>query len=312
MKLVFMGSGRFAVPSFRALLDSSHTVTALITQPDKPAGRGHAIHAPPTKTLALERSVPVHQPKKMRDPESVALIQELAPDCIIVAAYGQIIPNSILDIPPKGIINVHGSLLPAYRGAAPIQWAIVRGETETGITTMQMDEGLDTGAILLQKKIPIEPENTSASLEDKLALVGAELILETLTGWEANTIAPRPQDDSQATLAPRMKPEDALVDWNRSATEIECAIRGFNPWPVAHTTFQGRTVKLWNAAVEPDGEGEGHPGEILSVSGEGLLVRCGGESYLRLLDVQAEGRKRMAANAFARGQRLTAGDRFDE
>ena len=183
MKLVFMGSGRFAVPSFRALLDSSHTVTALITQPDKPAGRGHAIHAPPTKTLALERSVPVHQPKKMRDPESVALIQELAPDCIIVAAYSQIIPNSILDIPPKGIINVHGSLLPAYRGAAPIQWAIVRGETETGITTMQMDEGLDTGAILLQKKIPIEPENTSASLEDKLALVGAELILETLTGW---------------------------------------------------------------------------------------------------------------------------------
>ncbi len=312
MKLVFMGSGRFAVPSFRALLDSSHTVTALITQPDKPAGRGHALHAPPTKRLALERSVPVHQPRKVRDPESVALFEELAPDCIVVAAYGQIIPKSILDIPPKDNINVHGSLLPAYRGAAPIQWAIVRGETETGITTMLMDEGMDTGAILLQKKIPIEPEDTSSTLEDKLSLVGADLILETLTGWEANAIEPRPQDDSKATLAPRMKPEDALVDWNRSATEIECAIRGFDPWPVAHTTFRSKTVKLWRASVEPVGEGDGHPGEILSVSGEGLLVKCGRESYLRLLDVQAEGKKRMAANAFARGQRLTAGDRFGE
>jgi methionyl-tRNA formyltransferase len=315
MKLLFMGSGRFGLPSFRALLDSPHTVAALIAQPDKPAGRGHAMHGPPTKTLALERSVPVHQPNKVRDPAALALIAELAPDCIIVAAYGQIIPKSILEIPPKGIINVHGSLLPAYRGAAPIQWAIVRGDTETGVTTMLMDEGLDTGAILLQKTIAIEPEDTSATLEDKLSLLGAELLLETLEGWEAATITPRPQDDSRATLAPRIKVTDAIVDWSRSAAEIERAIRGFDPWPVAHTTLRGKTVKLWRGAVEPfgnHGEGLGEPGEIVSVSREGILVRCGGGSILRLSELQAEGKKRMAADAFARGQHLTAGLRWGE
>ena len=271
------------------------------------------MHAPPTKALAIERSVPVHQPKKVRDPAAIALIEEVAPDCIVVAAYGQIIPKSILDIPPKGIINIHGSLLPAYRGAAPIQWAIVRGETETGVTTMLMDEGLDTGAILLQKRTAIEPDDTSALLEQRLALLGAELLLETLAGWEANTIAPRPQDDSRATLAPRIKVEDALVDWSRSSGEIERAIRGFNPWPVAHTTLRGQTVKHWGAAVEPvvnHGGPLGEPGEIVSISSEGILVRCGGSSLLRLSELQAEGKKRMAADAFARGQRLTAGVRW--
>ena len=310
MKLVFMGSGRFAVPSLRALLDTSHTVAALITQPDKPAGRGHALRSPPTKSLALERSVPVHQPRKIRAPESVALIEELAPDCIVVAAYGQIIPKSILDVPPKGIINIHGSLLPAYRGAAPVQWAMVRGEKETGITTMLMDEGLDTGAILLQKTIPIEPEDTGATLEDKLALLGAELIGETLTGWQEATITPRPQDDSRATLAPRIKTEDALVDWTQSAGEMECRIRGFNPWPVAHTTLRGKAVKLWRARVAPSADVS--PGETAAVTPDGILVGCGGGTQLCLLEIQIEGRKRMTAQAFARGQRLTAGERWGD
>jgi methionyl-tRNA formyltransferase len=315
MKLIFMGSGRFGLPSLRALLDSSHTVAAVIAQPDKPAGRGHAMTAPPTKTLALERSVPVHQPKKVREPTAIALVEELAPDCIVVAAYGQIIPKSILDIPPKGIINVHGSLLPSYRGAAPIQWAIVRGETETGITTMLMDEGLDTGAILLQKRIAIEPDDTSATLEDKLSVLGAELLLETLEGWQANTISPLPQDDSRATLAPRIKVLDALVDWSRPAAEIERSVRGFDPWPIAHTTLRGKTVKLRRATVDSSGSPEagiGEPGEILSISREGIVVRCGGESILRLGELQVEGKKRMAADAFARGQRLATGVRFGD
>ncbi len=310
MKLLFMGSGRFAVPSLRALLDSAHEVLALITQPDKPAGRGHELRSPPTKDLALERSVPVHQPKKVREPESVALIQGLTPDCIVVAAYGQIIPRSILDIPSKGIINVHGSLLPAYRGAAPIQWAIVRGEIETGITAMLMDEGLDTGAILLQEKLPIEPDDTSATLEDKLALLGADLLLETLDGWKAESIKPIPQDDTQASLAPRIKQADALVDWNQTAVEIERAIRGFIPWPVAHTTLRGKRVKLWSAAVTPSGEAA--TGETISVGPKGILVGCGGGTRLRLLELQAEGKQRMAAAPFARGQHLSPGDRWGE
>ena len=310
MKLLFMGSGRFAVPSLRALLDSSHELLALITQPDKPAGRGHALRSPPTKDLALERSIPVHQPKKVREPESVALIQGLAPECIVVAAYGQIIPKSILDIPAKGIINIHGSLLPAYRGAAPIQWAIVRGEVETGITTMLMDEGLDTGAILLQEKLPIEPDDTSATLEDKLAELGADLILETLDGWKAESIQAIPQDDGKATLAPRIKQNDAVVDWNGTAEEIERAIRGFIPWPVAHTTLHGKNVKLWSAAVTPSGDAAA--GETISVGPEGILVGCGGGTRLRLLELQAEGKKRMAAAPFARGQHLSPGDRWGD
>ena len=310
MKLLFMGSGRFAVPSLRVLLDSSHEVLALFTQPDKPAGRGHELRSPPTKELVLERSVRVHQPKRIREPESVSLIQELAPECIVVAAYGQIIPKSILDIPSKGIINVHGSILPAYRGAAPIQWAIVRGETETGITTMLMDEGLDTGAILLQEKLSIEPDDTSRTLEDKLARVGADLVLETLRRWGTGSITPIPQDDMRATLAPRIKQVDAFVNWNHTAVEIERAVRGFIPWPVAHTTVSGKKVKLWGAAVIPTDEATA--GETISVDREGILVGCGGGTCLRLLELQAEGKKRMPATAFASGHHLSSGDRWGE
>lgn len=294
-------------PSARCSTLDTRSRPSSLNRTSRPVAVIHSA-PPPTKILALERSISVHQPKRVRAPESVALVKKLAPDCIVVAAYGQIIPKSILDVPPKGIINVHGSILPAYRGAAPVQWAIVRGETETGITTMLMDEGLDTGAILLQKKIPIEPRDTGTILEDKLALLGAELILDTLDGWKAESIEPIPQDDSRATLAPRIKQDDALVDWQKPAVEIERAIRGFNPWPVAHTTLRGKTVKLWSAAVTPPGEAS--PAETISVGPDGILVGCGEGTRLRLLELQAEGKRRMAAAAFARGQRLAAGDQW--
>jgi methionyl-tRNA formyltransferase len=308
MKLIFMGSGRFAVPSFRALLESRHEIAALITQPDKPAGRGHGLRMPPTKPLALKNSVPVHQPIRVRAPESVESIREIAPDCIVVVAYGQILPRSILDIPPKGIINVHGSLLPAYRGAAPIQWSVARGETETGVTTMLMDEGLDTGPILLARKIPIDPEDTGESLESKLAPLGAELIVETLDAWEEERITPQPQDDSQASAAPLIRKEHARIDWNLRAEEIACRVRAFIPWPVAFTELEATTVKIYKAVVVSAGKGS--PAETLCVDTEGITVACGSRTCLRLLEVQAEGKKRMGADAFARGQRLTPGIRW--
>jgi methionyl-tRNA formyltransferase len=309
MRLIFMGSGRFAVPCLQALIDSPHEIEALITQPDKPAGRGHGLRMPSTKPVALDRSIPVHQPLKVRTPESVELIRSIAPECIVVVAYGQIIPKSILEIPPKGIINVHGSLLPAYRGAAPIQWSIARGEIETGVTTMLMDEGLDTGPMLLKTKIAIEPEDTGGSLEEKLAPVGAELLLKTLASWAQDELTPEPQDDSFATLAPRIKKEDARIDWNLTAEEIACRIRAFRPWPVAFSKLDGKTVKIFESLVEPTGRG--NPGQISAIEKDGIVVGCGSGTRLRILELQAEGKKRMAASDFARGQRLAPGMKWE-
>ncbi len=303
-----MGSGQFGVPALSALVDSRHEVIAIATQPDKPAGRGHKMRMPPTKPVALERNVPVHQPRKIRAPESVELMRELEPDCIAVVAYGQIIPPSILAIPDKGIINVHGSLLPAYRGAAPIQWAVARGESETGVTTMLMDEGLDTGPVLMKRRVPIHPDDTASSLSDRLAPIGAELLLETLDRWEANEVTPEPQDESLKSLAPLIKPEDALVHWESDAREIACRIRGFNPWPVAHVEHQGTRLKLWLASVA--GPAEGTPGTILGIDADGLGVACGGGTCLLLKEVQAEGRQRMSASTWARGRRLRVSDRL--
>ena len=305
VKLIFMGSGAFAVPSFEALLDSRHNVLALFTQPDKPAGRGHALRMPPTKLLAIEHSIPIHQPHKVRAQECLDLIQEIAPDCIVVVAYGQIIPKSILDVPPKGIINVHGSLLPAYRGAAPIQWSIARGEKETGVTTMLMDEGMDTGPSLLTRKISIGPEDTGKSLAEKMAPLGAGLLLETLDAWERGSITPRPQDDSLATKAPIIKKEHARIDWNRRAEEIERRIRAFIPWPVAYAEIEGATVEVHRAEMGTSSNGP--PGATLVVDKDGIVVACGSGTALRLVEVQAQGKKRMGADAFARGQRITPG-----
>jgi methionyl-tRNA formyltransferase len=315
MKLVFMGSGDFALPSLGALFDSSHEVAALFTQPDKPAGRGHKLRMPRTKELALEHEIAVHQPERVRSEESVAAIREIAPDCIVVVAYGQIIPRAILDIPPKGIINVHGSLLPHYRGAAPIQWAIARGETETGVTTMLMEEGLDTGPILLQKTHPIANDDTGGSLLAKLAPIGAKLLLSTLLLRENDSegLVPVPQDDSKASLAPRIKKEDALVDWEMEARRIHDRVRAFDPWPVAYVELDETQLKIWKsrlAAAPLPSPANARPGEILAVEDDALWVACGHASRLALEEVQASGKSRLRAVEFARGRRLSPGDRL--
>jgi len=302
VKLLFMGSGRFALPSLEAVLASPHTVVALICQPDKPAGRGHGLRPPPTKQVATEHAVRVHQPPKVRAPEAVELVRELAPELIVVVAYGQIIPGAILSIPSKGSINVHGSLLPAYRGAAPIQWAIVHGEKETGVTTMLMDEGMDSGPILLQKRTLIRPEDTGESLEKRLAIIGAELLVETLPAWEKDALTPVPQDASQVSLAPRIRKEDGVIDWRLKAREIERRVRGFIPWPVSYSELDGEVVKIWKAALGPDRLGS--PGETLAVERDGLLVACGEGTTLHLLEVQPAGKRRMSAADFARGYRV--------
>jgi methionyl-tRNA formyltransferase len=308
MRVLFMGSGGFALPSLEALLDSSHEVVALITQPDKPAGRGHELRMPQTKSLALERGIPVHQPLKVRAETGVALVRDLSPDIIVVVAYGQIIPASILAIPPRGIVNVHGSLLPRFRGAAPVQWAIARGETTTGVTTMLMDVGLDTGPVLLQAEIAIDPTDTGGSLEAKLATRGAPLLLETLSRWERGDLVPVPQDDSKATLAPRIKKEDALVDWSLAATAIHLRVRAFDPWPVAFVPTSGGNLRIWKTRVVPGASTGAKPGSIIAVEGEDLVVACGGRSVLVVEVVQPSGKARMSASAFARGKRLAPGD----
>lgn len=306
MRLIFMGSGRFAVPSLKALLASkAHDVVALVTQRDKPAGRGHHLRLPPTKHVAVEHGLDVHQPAKVRAPDAVALVRELEPECIVVAAYGQIIPRAILDIPPKGIINVHASLLPRYRGAAPIQWAIARGESATGVTTMLMDEGLDTGPILLQAAAPIGPDETYAELEPRLADLGADLLERTLDEWAAGTLEPTPQDDAKATLAPLIKKEDALIDWSLPAIEIARRVRAFDPWPVAHTTFSGASLKVWKARPS-DTETTAAPGTVVGVGPDGLEVACG-RGTLTVETVQPSGKGRMTAADFARGRRLQRG-----
>ncbi len=307
MRVLFMGSGGFAVPSLEALLGSSHEVLALITQPDKPAGRGHELRMPRTKSLALERGIPVHQPPKVRAETAVGLLREIAPEIIVVVAYGQIIPASILAIPPRGIVNVHGSLLPRYRGAAPVQWAIARGEETTGVTTMLMEEGLDTGPVLLQDEISIDPTDTGGSLEAKLAARGAPLLLETLSRWERGDLVPVPQDDSKATLAPRIKKEDALVDWSLPAAAIHCRVRAFDPWPVAFVPIDGGTLRIWKTRVAPAATTAAKPGSILAFEGECLVVACGGRSALIVEEVQPAGKGRMPASAFARGKRLAPG-----
>jgi methionyl-tRNA formyltransferase len=305
-----MGSGAFALPSLEALLDSRHDVLALVTQPDKPAGRGHELRMPRTKALALERGVAVHQPSRVRAEAAIETVRGVAPEIIVVVAYGQIIPTAILDIPKHGTVNVHASLLPRYRGAAPIQWAIARGETETGVTTMLMDAGLDTGPILLQREVAIGEADTGGTLEAKLAPLGAELLLETLSKWGRGEIVPIPQNDGAATLAPRIKKEEALVEWGRTATEIHQRVRAFDPWPVAFLPLPGgAALRIWKTRVSaPPASSEGPPGRILRVERDSLVVACGGRTALLVHEVQPAGKERMTASAFARGRRLGPGD----
>ncbi len=306
---MFLGSGAFAIPSFEALVDAGHEVATLVTQPDKRKGRGRAVAPPPLKPVAEARGVPVLQPRRVGEPDARDAIARLRPEIQVVVAYGQMLPMPLVELPRHGSDNVHASHLPRYRGAAPIQWAIARGETETGVTTMRLDAGLDTGPLLLQRPLAIGSEETSGELEPRLAGLGAALLVETLAGVAAGTLVPRPQEAATATLAPILRKEDGRLDWSRPAAELACRVRGFNPWPGGFTTWKGGRLAVWRAgaaAASPALD----PGRIQGRDGDALLVSCGSGS-LALLEVQPEGRRRMSGAAFAVGARLLSAARFE-
>lgn len=302
MKLVFCGTPQFAVPSLEKLAAAGFDLRLIVSQPDRPQGRGMNLAAPPVKQTALKLGLPVVQPDKIRKNEDFQKqLTEIAADAIIVVGYGRIIPPWMLQLPRLGNINVHGSLLPKYRGAAPIQWAIACGETVTGVTTMRLDEGLDTGDILLQREMPILLEDTAVTLTPGLASLGADLLVETLHGLERGSITPTQQNHAQATLAPILKKEDGLVDFSRTATEIHNRLRGFQPWPGAYTLFRGKNLKIVDARLSREPLSLS-PGELRIVGGK-LFVGCGAGTALELLQVQPEGKKAITASEFIRGYR---------
>ena len=309
MRVVFMGTPEFAVPSLKALLDAGYGVVGVFTQPDRPVGRGHKLAACPVKKLAVERGVPVYQFERLRNEEGLACLRALAPDIVVTAAFGQILSQALLDVPKMGTVNVHASLLPAYRGAAPINWCILNGETRTGVTTMLTDAGVDTGAMLLRRETDIGETETAAELSVRLSQLGAELLIETLKGYIAGEIAPTPQDERLASRQPMLKKEMGLIDWTRSAKEIACQARGLDPWPSAYTDYAGGTLKIYRARPAV---GEGEPGTVLRSSAkEGLFVACG-EGALEVLEMQAPGGKRMSARAYLAGKKIEPGTRFGE
>jgi methionyl-tRNA formyltransferase len=306
MRLVFLGTPAFAVPTLERVLEAGHDVVAVYTQPDRPKGRKQELAAPPVKETALDRGLEVRQPERIRRPEVVAELAALRPDAMVVVGYGQIIPQSIIDIPPLGIINVHASLLPKYRGAAPVQWAVARGETTTGVTTMRIDAGLDTGDILLMRETPVGPGEDAARLSSRLAILGAGLLVETLEGLRNGSIQPVKQDSARATLAPILRKEDGLIDWNSTAREIYNRVRGLVPWPGMYTRFRGQGLHVWRARVEEKSVVR-PPGSIV-VEGRRLVAGCGAGTALELLEVQIEGRKRVGAEDFLNGQRPQSGE----
>ena len=306
MKVIFMGTPDFAVGTLEALVKSEHEVVAVVTQPDKPKGRGKAMQPTPVKEVAVRENIPVLQPRKVRDPEVVEELRTFDADVIVVVAFGQLIPKSILTLTKYGCINVHGSLLPKYRGAAPIQWAVIDGEEESGITTMQMDEGLDTGDMLLKKVIPLEKEETGGSLFDKLSVAGAELLLETLDALEKGTVTPEKQSkESPTAYAKMLTKEMGAIDWKKDAVSVERLIRGLNPWPSAYTHIHGKTLKIWRAEVT-DGDETKAPGTVLS-GGKGELLIQTGKDALKITELQLEGKKRMDTAAFLRGYTIEEG-----
>ena len=308
MRIVFMGTPQAAVPTLRRILADGHEVVAVWTQPDRPSGRGNKVAFSPVKEFAVSHSLPVHQPQRIKTEETKQLFASHDADVAVVVAYGRILPEEFLRAPKRGCINVHFSLLPKYRGAAPTNWAIVNGERETGVTTMFMEPTLDTGPILLQQATPIGASETAPELMQRLSETGAELLSETLARLDALT--PQPQDDTQATFAPIIKKEDGLIDWSKPAIRIERAIRGFQPWPTAYTTFQSRRLTLWDAEPLICFAPEVEPGEITAAHGGELVVQCGGRSALRLFAVQPEARKRLTARDFINGLHVKVGDRF--
>lgn len=307
LSLVFCGTPRFAVPTLDRLVAAGFHVRLVVTQPDRPKGRGLELVASPVKQRAVQLGLPITQPESIKNNGDFrAQLSDLKPDAIIVVGYGRIIPQWMLELPPLGNINLHASLLPKYRGAAPTQWAIARGETVTGVTTMKIDAGLDTGNILLQQEVSIAPDDTAETLAPKLATVGADLTVTTLQGLQSGCIHPRQQDHSQATLAPILKKEDGLIDFSRSAIEILNRLRGFQPWPGAHSKFRGKNLQVWQASSLA----RSLLSSELKVEGNHLLVGCGKGSAIEILDLQLEGKKHISAADFIRGYRPLPGERL--
>lgn len=303
MKIIYMGTPDFAVNALESIIKAGHDVVAVFSQPDKAKGRSKALVATPVKQKALEYNIPVYQPEKARDEESVELIRNINPDAIVVAAYGQILPESILNIPRYGCINIHASLLPKYRGAAPIEWSIINGDKKTGVTTMYMAKGIDTGDIIEKAEIDIEDSDTGASLRSKLAELGAMLILSTLTALENGTSTRTKQIESESTHVSMLNKEMGKIDFTKSAEEIERLMRGLNPWPCAYTTIDGKSVKLFRAVVV---DKEGIPGQIIEVNKKDFVIACGSRA-LSIKNLQPEGKKPMDTVAFLNGNKIEVG-----
>jgi methionyl-tRNA formyltransferase len=306
MKIVFMGTPQAAVASLERILRDGHEVAAVYTQPDRPSGRGNKLSAPPVKEFAAQNDLQIYQPTKIKTPDALELFQSHKADVVVVVAYGRILPDTFLKAFPKGAINVHFSLLPKYRGAAPVNWAIVNGEKTSGVTTMQMDAGLDTGAILLQRETDIGETETAVELMQKLSVTGADLLSKTLAMYDELT--PQPQDDAQATLAPIMKKEDGLISWMLSATEIARRARGFQPFPTAFTFYKEKKLTIWKCEPSNVNHQLKSVGEILEAKGDDLLVFCGGDTVLKIEELQLEGKRRMPARDFLNGVKLEAGE----
>lgn len=303
MKIVFMGTPGFAVPSLNALIESEDEVVGVVTKADKPQGRGQRIESPPIKILSQQYGIPILQPEKLKTEEFFNELRIFNPDLICVTAYGKILPKNILELPPCGCINVHASLLPKYRGAAPINWAIINGEKNTGITTMLMNEGMDTGDILLQEEMPIDEEDTGETLSEKLSHIGAELLIQTIKLLKENKLSPIPQDHSKATYASMLKKEDGLIDWSKSAQEIKNSIRGTLPWPGAYTFLEGKNLKIYRAIVSL---GQGKPGLVI-ISTTGTLRVATGAGAIDIHELQIEGGRRLPTEAFLSGRKIKEG-----
>lgn len=312
MKVIFCGTPQFAVPTLEKLLQENFAIELVMTNPDEPFGRGYEPKAPPVKIAAEKAGLRVFQPAKLKDPATRAFVSQFHPDAMVVVAYGLILPPWMIDLPRLGCINLHASLLPKYRGAAPIPWALIRGERTTGVTTMKIDAGLDTGAILLQLEIEICENDTTETVSEKLSGLGAGLLIETLKGLGRGEIKPRPQDARVATLAPRLKKEDGRIDWKLSAEEIERRVRGLRPWPGAYTTFRGKNLQIWAANVEPGQAPDGlEPGALVELAGK-MSVACGNQSLLEIKELQLESRKRVSARDFLNGFRPRPGEQLGE
>jgi methionyl-tRNA formyltransferase len=302
-RVIFMGTPEFACPTLLRLIERGEQVVAVVTQPDRPKGRGQKLMPPPVKELALKHGIPILQPLKVRNPEVIEQLRDLRPDVIVVVAFGQILPKSLLEIPPRGCINVHASLLPRYRGAAPLNWCIVNGEQETGVTTMLMDVGLDTGPMLLKRSTPIDENEDIIALHGRMSAMGAQLLSETLDGVVAGSIVPQEQDSALSCYAPLLKKEDGLIDWNRDARSIHNQVRGLVVWPGAFTWLDGQVLKIYRSRV---GSGDGLPGQVLRSDKLGLEVACQGGSLI-IDEVQLAGKKRLDAGSFLAGYAVSAG-----